>query len=227
MAMNESESVPVDTTSGVEHVCLSSGFEETGSGERVTNLEFDQRDRLRRTRICFTVFNEHYVAVESSRVGKKPLHYEFDLSFLASRPKRIRRMDWLSYGLAALLLSAAAMAALLARPEVTAMTLALTLSAFSLSLGLAIYRSQDKLVFVSKHGRVPLLVLSRRDPQADRLQAFVTDISRRIQATRKKWSGKSEFLSAELRQHRRLQEEGFLTGKEYESVKQRILGRHQ
>jgi hypothetical protein len=227
MAMKESESVPVDPTSGVEHVCLSSGFEETDSVERVMNLQFDQCDRMRRTKSRFTVFNEHYVAVESSRLGKNPLRYEFDLSFLASRPKRIRETDWLSYGLAGLLLVAVAMTVLLARTEVMAMALAVALIAFISSLGMALYRSQDKLVFVSKHGRVPLLVLSHRDPKPERLQAFMADISQRIQATRKNWSGKSEFLSAELRQHRRLQEEGFLTGKEYQSVKQRILGRHQ
>jgi len=54
----------------------------------------------------------------------------------------------------------------------------------------------------------------------------VSDIRQRIKATRNKWSDKREFLSAELREHRQLKEQGGLTEGGYERVKQRILRKH-
>jgi len=224
--MNEVKSVLMDTQSNVEHICLGSEREEDGTQEKVTHLHFDQHSRLHRSKTHFKVFNDHYISVETGRSGKKPACYEFDLSFLASQPKRVRKIDWLSCALAMMLLFAAIMTGLMVRTETTAMILALIGAGFTLSLGLAIYRSQDNVVFVSKHGRLPLLVLRNRNPTQASLQAFVSDITRRIQSTRQSQSSKSEYLSAELRQHRRLQEIGILSKKEYEAVKQRILGKH-
>jgi hypothetical protein len=224
--MKEVKSVPVDTRPSVEHICLSAEGEENATQERVTNLQFDQQSRLHRSETRFTVFNDHYMAVETSGPGKKTLRYEFDLSFLASQPKRVRKIDWLSCALAFMLLFAAITTGLMVNTGITAMTLAVILAGFALSLVLAIYRSRDNIIFVTKHGRLPLLVLLNRNPTPAGLKAFVSDITRRIQNTRKNWSSKSEYLSAELRQHRRLQEVDILSKKEYEVIKQRILGKH-
>jgi len=224
--MNEVKSVSADASPSVEHICLSAEGEENATRERVTNLQFDQQSRLHRSETHFTVFNDHYIAIETSRPGNKTRCFEFDLSFLASQPKRVRKIDWLSCALAFLLLFAAVTTGLMGNTGITAMTLALILAGFTLSLGLAICRSQDNIVFVTKHGRLPLLVLFNRNPTPAGLQAFLSDITQRIQNTRKDWSSKSEYLSAELRQHRRLQEVDILSKKEYEVIKKRILGKH-
>jgi hypothetical protein len=212
--------------SSVEIICLGAEIEDIGTEEKVTDLHFAQQSRWRRSETRFTVFNDHYMAVEARRPGKKPVCYEFDLSFLASQPRRVRKIDLLSCALAMMLLFAAVSAGLMVKTETTAMILALSCTGLTFSLGLAIYRSQDNIVFVTKHGRMPLLILFNRNPTAERLQAFVSEITQRIQNTRKNWSSKSEYLSAELRQHRRLQELNILSKKEYEVIKQRILERH-
>ena len=214
------------TGSSVEHICLSSEQEEEAPQERVTNREFEQQSRLPRCETRFTVFNEHYLSVATACRGKKPLCYEFDLSFLASQPKRVRRIDWLSGTVALILLSAAATIGFMAKAGTSVMSSVLLFSGFTLSLLLAVYRSRVDIIFVSKHGRLPLLVLSEKRSTPSSLKTFVSDIIRRIQSTRKNWTSKSEFLSAELRQHRRLLEADVLSGKEYEAVKQRILEKH-
>lgn len=216
----------MESCSSVEHICLSSDREEDGPQDRVTNVQFDQRSRMPHRETSFTVFNEHYMSIATARRGKASRRYEFDLSFLASQPKRVRRIDWFSCAVALVFVSAAILTGLMAEAGMSAMTAVPLLVGFTLSLGFALYRSRTDIVFVSKHGRHPLLVLSERQSTPASLQAFVADISRRIQNTRKDWASKSEFLSAELRQHRHLLEADILSGKEYEVVKQRILEKH-
>ena len=217
----------METRASVEHICLHSGLEEDSSQERVTNCQFVKHGRLPRRATRFTVFNEHYMSVETACRGKEPRGYEFDLSFLASQPKRVQKIDWLSGAVALTLLSAAVTLSLLTDSGTGAMALALLLGGFMLSLGLAFYRSRTETVFVTKHGRLPLLVLSGRQSASAGLQHFLSETTRRIQSTRRNWASKSEFLSAELRQHRQLLEAGTLSVKEYEVIKQRILAKHR
>ena len=216
----------METRSSVEHIYLSSEQEEEQSQERITNLQFEQQSRLPRCITRYTVFNEHYLSVETTRRGKKPKCYEFDLSFLASQPKQVRKIDGFFCTVALILLSAAVMTGVMSKAGMSGMISVLLLSGFTLSLIVAVFRSRTDFVFLSKHGRLPLLVLSERRSTTTGLQTFVSDIIRRIQNTRKKWASKGEFLSAELRQHRQLLEADVLSGKEYEAVKQRILEKH-
>lgn len=218
----------------VEHICLSSGDESgqetdigaTSGQERVTNGELTQVSRLRRSQARFTVFNDHYVAVETTGFGRKARYFEFDLAFLQRRPVSLRRIDWVSALGAVTLFGAAVMAGMALEPA-QAFTIVPALAiGCAVALALMVYRSCDRIVFVSKHGRVPLIVLLNEKRRQAELQTFVSDIRQRIKATRNKWSDKREFLSAELREHRQLKEQGGLTEVGYERVKQRILRNH-
>ena len=216
----------METSSSVKHIYLSSEQEEEQPQERITNLQFEQQSRLPRWETRYTVFNEHYLSVETARRGKKLNSYEFDLSFLASQPKRVRKIDGFFCTVAFILLSAAVTTGLMSTAGMSGMIPLLLMSGFTLSLIVAVFRSRTDFVFISKHGRLPLLVLSKRRSTTAGLQTFVSEIIRRIQSTRKNWASKSEFLSAELRQHRHLLEADVLSGKDYEAVKQRILEKH-
>jgi ribosome-binding protein aMBF1 (putative translation factor) len=81
-------------------------------------------------------------------------------------------------------------------------------------------------VFYTRHGRAPLLRFLNRNPTAAELETFVADISNRIQRARTQWDNRQQFLSAELKEHRRLKDQGILTPESYEAVKRRILGKH-
>jgi hypothetical protein len=96
-----------------------------------------------------------------------------------------------------------------------------------LSLILAAYRCHDRVVFYSQNGRVPLVILLNRNPDGETFKSFTDVLIRRIQEVRDSLVSRSEMLSEELKGHRRLMEEGIISEKRYDSVKQRILCQHQ
>jgi hypothetical protein len=212
--------------SGVEHICLSSEPQEEAIQQRITNREFHQCSKWRRCEAHFTVFNDHHIAVESAGLGEKPRRYEFDLAVLGSRPRRRRRIDWSMLLLALSLLAAGLASGLTGATGSNGILVAAILSGGVVALGVAIYRSHDHVVYFSKHGRAPLLVLLNRNPDASTLQEFLADLSRRIQHTHRDSTSRDDFLCAELREHRRLREAGILSVQQYERIKRRILKQH-
>lgn len=216
----------VNLDAQVEHIFLSSDLEENSEQERVTNLEFEQTGRLNRYETQLSVFNDHHITVRSKGLGKKSRDYELNLGLLDSSPKRVRIINHV-YSLFAILSFAALVYTLwmVKGPNfwIVAPTL---LSSLAASTGLAIFYSRDRIVFFSKHGRAPLIVLLNRNPSSENLQAFVSDLSARIEKAQKQWSNKQDFLSAELRAHRDLQAQGALSDKGYQISKKRILDRH-
>lgn len=216
----------MQTYTDVEHICLCSEPQDERPEERTTNRQFHQHSRWRRREAHFTVFNDHHIAIESTALGEKPRRYEFDLTFLGSKPRHTRHVDW-SMALLALSLFAAALATGLAAGITgNGMRLALMLGGTVLAFAGAVYRSYDRVVYFSKHGRAPLLVLLNRNPDAGALQDFLADLTGRIRHTRQNSTSRHDFLCAELREHRRLHEQGVLGKKEYERIKRRILKRH-
>ncbi|MGD2076532.1 MAG: SHOCT domain-containing protein [Gammaproteobacteria bacterium] len=215
----------METHSLVEHICLAS--EEGDSSERrVVNARFSQRGRWSHSEASFTVFNEHHIAIEHTGFGKRTRDCQLDLRILSSQPKRLVRIDWVPMLLGlALFAWTAAMGAAGAVIH-SGFLMAVLFAAALLMLGLALYRSSDRLVYYSKHGRAPLLILRHGNPDRVALQAFVSDISERIRRSRHRWSDRQAFLSAELREHRRLYEQGALSRGEYERAKRRILEKH-
>jgi hypothetical protein len=213
----------METHSVVEHICLASDTEDS-SQARVINRRFEQLSNWRRRRAVFTVFNEYHVAIETSGLGRKPRGYQFDLSFLSSRPNRVIRIDW-TLALLALALLAVGVGTLVYGTVAVLLSVALLMGGFC-ALLLALCRSSDRLVYLSKHGRAPLLVLQNKTPDPTALQSFTTELGQRIRRGRHRWPDRRSYLSAELREHRRLHEEGILSQQEYERIKRRILDRH-
>jgi hypothetical protein len=211
-------------TMHVEHILLASADDEpvneiSGGGLRVDNARLEQRSWLRRSKMCFVRFNRHYLAIDVDGPGSKQRRHELDLAFLDPRPRRVRRV---SNGLlsAALGLTVGAVAGTLyGGAEVGSM---LSVAA-AVALLLAILRSCDRIVFYSRHGRVPLVVMFNRNPDPGRFRAFVDDLIQHIQSASGRFPDRNQKLSAELREHRRLMAEGVLSARRYEIVKQRLL----
>lgn len=211
---------------GVEHICLASEQGEEKHQSRVIAVSFEQRNRWRRSALRVTVFNDQRVAIERQAARKAPLSYEFDLGFLASRPRRVRRISWGLVG-AALALFAAAVAVWLSTPGVDHGAFAGgLLVAGAGTLVLAAVRYRDRVIYFSKHGRAPLLILLNGKPDKQALQQFVAELSARIRASRHNWSDRQAFLSGELKEHRRLHEQGVISRADYERSKRRILRQH-
>jgi len=217
----------------MEHICLSSEEEEqepVDTGERITDCRFDQSSRLHRCEAHFEIFNSHHVGIQSRGMSNKVRDYDLDLSFLDPAPRRVRSIDW-PFAWASALLAGSAAVTITFAPVSTSVTIRVIIAAALLAgaaicLGLLVYRFRDRIVFCSQNGRWPLLTLLNQNPSPVQLQCFVDELSRRICQTRINWPDQQQYLSAELREHRRLRDEGILSPDRYDAIKQRILSKH-
>jgi hypothetical protein len=216
-----------------ESICLSSDdIEPERPVEKTTNCRFDQKGRLFRYQADYRIFNDHYIEVSTRGMFERPRSFELDCTFLDRHARRVLNVDWWSAGLF-LLLTACAVLLVWLGPSygmgggVLAGGVASTLALAAASLVLCLHRSSDTIVFYTRHGRIPLLKLINGNPGKAELKAFLADVSGRIKRARRGWDNKQQFLSAELREHRRLKDEGILSEESYERVKRRILGKHR
>lgn len=216
-----------------ESICLSSEDEDSGKPvEQTTNSRFEQKGQFGCCEARFRIFNDHYIEVKTRGLFKRDCDYELDCTFLDPRPVRVLRIDWWSAGtFLVLVLCLAAVAwqvPQLAAPRASIwIAVALLVLAAAMALGTCLYRSSDRIVFYTRHGRAPLLKLLNRRPAPDQLESFVVDITRRIERVNHRQDDSEEFLSDELREHRRLKDQGVLTAQGYEVVKRRLLRAHR
>jgi hypothetical protein len=135
-------------------------------------------------------------------------------------------------------LAAGAAAVVLRRPEILPGGIAwprlewpgaLALAVVAAGLvALAVYRSYGSIRFLSAHGRVTLVEFTGRLGCPRDAAAFGDVLSRRVADARARApQSRQQFLRDELREHRRLFEEGVLAGPAYEAGKQRILKAHE
>jgi hypothetical protein len=94
--------------------------------------------------------------------------------------------------------------------------------------GLAWRRYGRRLVFRTRHGRVPVVRLVENHPTAAKFQAFMQTFTAAVgEAVQRIPDDKQRFLAAELREHRRLVEAGAMKPAAYEAAKARILACHK
>jgi hypothetical protein len=191
-----------------------------------TAAVLEQANGMRQCRAEFTLFNNHRLSVKTQGFMQNVRDYTVDIGILDPQPKRSLKVCWshllifAGLGGAAWLCSTASFAS-------KSMLLSMILSVCAaVSLILAIYRSHDRLVFYSQYGRVPLVVLFNRLPDRVTLDAFTDALVQNIKNAKTHSRETNETLSEELKEHRRLMEEGVISKKRYDIAKRRILGQH-
>jgi hypothetical protein len=191
-----------------------------------TAAVLEQANGMRQCRSEFTLFNNHRLSVKTQGFMQNVRDYTVDIGILDPQPKRSLKVCWshllifAGLGGAAWLCSTASFAS-------KSMLLSMILSVCAaVSLILAIYRSHDRLVFYSQYGRVPLVVLFNRLPDRVTLDAFTDALVQNIKNAKTHSRETNETLSEELKEHRRLMEEGVISKKRYDIAKRRILGQH-
>jgi hypothetical protein len=170
------------------------------------------------------VFNGTYLTVESRRHHTE---YWLNLAFVDPAPER--RMNPLAKSFlvapamlgGTLLVGAATLGQSWAMSAAAAATLAL------MAAGFVHYRSCEKLVFRTRHGRMPVLRISRHQPNRKELRAFLGRLERAIgTAVAERSPTRAQYLRDEMREHRRLLSEGILKPHQFEAAKRAILGAH-
>ena len=189
-------------------------------------------NRHRRCETELALLDGHRLAVhDKGRVGRR---YVVDLRFIAETPLTSRTVAWNCWLATLATATAAGLGAWLAsaqraHPEAwSAWVVTLGLTATALLLGAAaVYRTYETTLLYSVHGRVALARLTGGLGSARQAMAFQAELVRGIAAARAAIAqSRQAFLRDELREHRRLFEDGVLTTEAYEAGKRRILQAH-
>jgi hypothetical protein len=221
-----------------EHICLASDEQVQESAKPVVlpatgAAELTQaHPRLHRRAV---IFDGTFLGVCTRRSGAST-EYWLNLAFVDPKPVRRLNRLWWNLGLGLTLLSGAAFA-LHFHPAAGmsqgwgqgwAAVLLLGPAAALLSLAVAIHRYFDRLEFLTRHGRVPILRIFRSKSGRSETARFVDLLgiaSARALALRA--PARSQFLRDELQEHRRLHQQGAFTVKQFEAAKASILRQHR
>jgi hypothetical protein len=175
------------------------------------------------------VFNRTYLGVHMSGAIAGPRSYWLNLAFLDPKPVRQTDRVWLGIAAGSALLSPGAGLAytFVELSPIWAVALALLPAAALLSLGISLYRSFGTLVYCTRHGRVPVLRLSRGRPDRRRLKRFLDELQHAVRRALAERSGvRADYLRDEMKEHRRLLAQGVLGAQQYEAAQALILRAH-
>lgn len=219
-----------------EHICLAAeefsidrraGGARVGPALRITG-------RFRRAVSELAVLEGHRLAVHTLRSRGEEKRYVLDLRFIDGRPVLRRHWApgyWLAglacLGAVAVVHGVAALPAVQPAPMLV-LLLQLGLVLMAITLGsLAVQRVHEVVLLQSMHGRIDLVEVLGNLGNFGAFESFAADLSRRIADARSHVpQTRQEFLRDELREHRRLYEDGVLSRDAYEQGKRRILESH-
>lgn len=208
---------------------LSEGVDEPVPETWTSTAALTQYSRFRLYRFGFELFDRRRLSIRRERAFGAAREYHLDIRILDPAPRRRPRISRLYPS--AVLVAAAATGLTRYTDLVPAAALLPTLLWAGAGAGiltlLAACRSQDRLVFYSRNGRAPLVVLLNGNPDRRTFQTFVDSLTQCIREAREALTGGNDALSYELQAHRRLLEQGAISEKRYAQAKQRLLGLHR
>ena len=225
-----------ETLSGVEEIVLGNEFDETASViiPRKTNHQYIQVSKFRGIKRFFKIFNDVYLhqSIESFR-NKNKSDTRLNLTFIDPEPIRKIHFAWnwvysayVTIFLGALLIYIGEFSGLvLAHPYMLPISVVLITAGMIFSM-IFFYRTQDKIIYKSLVGQVPLIEMFNRPNQADfkrfteSLVVYILQSQRRLGLTMK------QRLIGELSDLRRLSEEGIITVEAYEQARA-IIFKHK
>ena len=229
--MSNVVTMPVNSSINEENeIQLESGYEENAV-PHTKLVELTQFSLFKSYCVHYTLFDGHFLSVYSKTVFSKPKNYWLNLAYLEPTPRRVLKIDRPALYATGILSLAAVVVSLINGFSDEPWTLLPTSVAMICSALIAflvlIYRSRDRVVFYSRYGRVNWLEFLIKKPNQRAYKEFIEKIGGASHAVSSRQSSRHELrLGAELREHRRLRDEGVLPSKVYEDVKGRLLGQH-
>jgi len=193
-------------------------------------LELQQVSKLQKLQRSVKVFDTN-VALIADKMNKRSRSYMINLALLGDQPARIRKINWkllisaAIFGVAAFLVLHLKLKGVpwLSNEYSYAVILSLAFGSL-LSVYLTIRSFKNIWVFYSMRGRIPIIVLYHHLPDKAQFMKFidgmVNSIAKAKQALR---IPPSQLVPLEVGEHRRLNDEGIISQKQYEVAKNRIL----
>lgn len=213
----------------VEEIVLGNEFDETASViiPRKTNHEYMQANKYRRVKVFFKIYNDVYLHRSVESFGnKKDEATRFNLSFISPEPRRQSHFAWswffvalMSYFLGSLLVYLGAFSGLeIVHHNMLPIGLVLIVIGM-FSTVVFLYRTQDKFIYQSLVGQVPLIEIFNQQKMTN-YQIFTETLKLHIeQAQQRQGLTMKQRLKGELTDLRRLSEEGVITVDAYEQAR--------
>ena len=192
------------------------------------NFEFEQNNKYRGQHRKMTIFNDTHCYQSVKNKHQNKFKYRIDISFLDPRPFRQRKVEWKwLYGAAALFLLDAVLyfGGLLDTSSIHLLGLFIGVTVVAIMCLLAFFHySSDRVYFRSQYGKVRLLEFINMNPDKVAFRNFITKFIMQIKKSKTaKGYNQSKFLARELREIRRLKDEGIVPIASYEKAKERIF----
>lgn len=198
--------------------------------EKTHNSSLNQESNARGEKRLFEIYNDKFIKVTRSNIISNS-SYHLNLSMLAPWPIRHRTFSW-PWLLAVLYFSVATLAytayifyfqesgKLERLLPFVVIFLLLSLAAFLMFL----YQSPNVIEFKSRYGNCGVLSLLYNKPNKKEFTAFIEEIKlRSLSASQVVTIDKSQMLSIEMDELRRLRNEGIITQQNYADAKARII----
>jgi hypothetical protein len=217
---------------GITEITLSS---ETDDDEHLKpehiNLEYVQEQRFKGVKRSFMIFNDTqlYYALKSFR-HKDNKNHRISLGYVNTQPERECTVawKWLSTAFATIVWSMLLLyVGLYTQFRADYIVIVgVLLGTFSmLSMLTFYYRTQDRLIFKSFVGDVPLFDVSNHKPGNTEFDAFMAQLRQHIDLAQERMS-MHQRLVGELKELRRIRDEGKISNEQYESART-VIFKHE
>ncbi|MDZ7662358.1 hypothetical protein [Thiohalophilus sp.] len=203
------------------------------AGNRRINTVLSQQSRSMGQLRRIEIYNDKFVKITNQDLfGRQSYH--LNLGMLEPWPVRHRRIAWRwLLGLVYFALTTLAFGYYLwlhQEPETLNRLLPFIVTFILLTCGfliLFIYYSPNVTEFRSRYGSCPLLRLLYNKPDPESFRHFVAELRTRILAASQAITfDKKEMLAIELKELRRLSDEGIIARDDYRRARQRIMNMH-
>ena len=216
----------------ITEITLSSDFDDDAhlKPEHI-NVAFVQEQKFKGVRRTFKIFNDtqlHYT-LKSFRHKDNKKH-RVNLSYVSIQPERECTVawKWLSTAFATLVWSMLLLyVGLFTQFKADYIVIVgVLLGTFSMiSMLIFYYRTQDKLIYRSFVGNIPLFEVSNHKPGNREFDSFMEKLRQHIKLAQDKLS-MHQRLVGELKDLRRIRDEGKISNEQYESARN-IIFKHE
>jgi len=220
------------SASSSEEIIIEDVFEENVDEIREVHARFLQDSTFKGIRREFAIVNKHHL-IQSLRSfkNKRGRTHRINLKFVRQTPVRNRQFAWRSLQVSAACFVLSAIPACVWYYTtfnsyyliVASLLLAV---AGVIALLLFFYRSRDTHVYHSAVAGVPLIELDHNKPNRQEFEAFTDKLEAYIRKAQSSGMSKQQLLAGELKDLRRLKDEGLLNEETYANSRT-IIFRHK
>ena len=210
---------------GITEITLSSETDDDAhlKPERI-NIEYVQEQRFKGVRRSFKIFNDTqlYYSLKSF-MNKDNKKHRINLSYVSTQPERecVVAWRWLSTAAATIVWSMLLLyVGLYTQYKADFIVIVgVLLGTFSmLAMLIFYYRTQDRLIFKSFVGNIPLFEVSNHKPGNREFDTFMASLRKHIEQGQESMS-MHQRLVGELKDLRRIRDEGTISNEQYEAAR--------